>query len=299
MTTRTADNPAFGAEGAGPTFDIEALSEDGEQVPPAETLTAEQVTALVDKKVAQLLQGGSESAALVDHMFAARIESVIAEMHMAPPNLHQAVVFFAAERQASVDDDALARPHLPSLLLISVGIVLTQCAAVAAVVAGTYSASCESSGQCIPGQYCSIGMRQRCDFCGERIPMIMELNEHCSMAPGAGQSQRQNLVVRGAGCKTLNRPNDYDFDGFNTTLVVSVCTNPTDRTGLSGAGDRIDFVQAATRSWCEKCVHPVDLTPDTLRPRTLTTANVTAMGYFVRSDNSGPACLHLVCQSRL
>eukprot|EP01052_Picozoa_sp_SAG31_P030270 SAG31_NODE_3091_length_4683_cov_47.153578_4_plen_86_part_00 len=31
------------------------------------------------------------------------------------------------------EDAALARPHLPSLLMTSVGIVLTQCAAVAAV----------------------------------------------------------------------------------------------------------------------------------------------------------------------
>jgi hypothetical protein len=270
----SADNPAFA------TFDIEASSEDGEQAPAA-AMTAEQVTALVDQKVAQLLQGGSAPPAgagpAADRAFAARVASVLADMHMAAPNLHQAVIFFAAERQASLDDDVLPRPHLPSMLLTSIGIVLTQCAAVAAVVAGTYSASCDNSGQCIPGQYCSIGMRQRCDFCGERIPMIMELNEHCIWS-----WLQPTTDASGAGCKTLNRPNDDYFDGFNTTLLVSVCTNPSERTGLSGAGDPIDFVEPSVRSWCEKCVHPVDMMPDTLRPRTMTAENVAAMGYFVR-----------------
>eukprot|EP01052_Picozoa_sp_SAG31_P030269 SAG31_NODE_3091_length_4683_cov_47.153578_3_plen_109_part_00 len=101
MNTRTANNPAFAAEDAGPTFDTETASMDGAQAPAA-TMTAEQVTALVEKKVAQLLQVGNEApAGLADRAFVARVESAIAEMHMAPPNLHQAVVFFAAERRAS------------------------------------------------------------------------------------------------------------------------------------------------------------------------------------------------------
>lgn len=58
--------------------------------------------------------------------------------------------------------------RLPWMFLVSVLMVATQVATVAAVIIGTATPACLTNDQCSPGTYCSVGWSNRCQFwCAE------------------------------------------------------------------------------------------------------------------------------------
>ena len=216
------------------------------------TLTAEQAIVLMEEqmqaKIAELEARIGAAGAPVD----AAVRKIFARFTEAPPNMHQALVHWAAEEEGD-DEDAASR-WLG--LCASVCMVLGQCMVVAGVFYGTVLPSCSSSDQCGAGTYCTVGGSARCNFCGSAAPLL-------------GQTDP-------AGGGTLNVPDAEDFAGFNTTLVAEVCASPTERLRADG----FLLPTTAVASWCETCVFTIDGTVDPLTNDRLVAGNVGAMGPF-------------------
>ena len=161
------ENPAFaggaGAPSSEPAVDVEAALKDG-------TLTAEQAVVVQERQLRDEMArlearlraelGGGGGATL-----ASAVRGVVARLTETPTNFHQATVFFLA---ADAPEDAAMARRAPLLYAGSLAMVLLQSMAAVGVQIGTFLPSCSTTAQCdIPGMYCRLGVRARCDFCGE------------------------------------------------------------------------------------------------------------------------------------
>eukprot|EP01051_Picozoa_sp_SAG22_P000366 SAG22_NODE_9_length_35992_cov_37.278104_5_plen_401_part_00 len=215
----------------------------------------------------------------------AAVRSVVAQLTEAPPNFHQATIYFAAS-EAPEDAPMAARARL--LFLFSALMVLMQTVTAVGVCWGVVLPSCSSSEQCrergATGTYCGDAAgNSRCDFCGRWVPLEIDF------PPGTpdvderrfvgGGTRRDNFPPAGG---TMNWAEDAEFVGFNLTLVAEVCAAPTERRGTRGSGDNKAMYSAATvASWCETCVHAIDGTVDASTQTGRIAANISAMN---RSD---------------
>ena len=184
----------------------------------------------------------------------AAVRSAVAHLTEAPLNFHQATVMYAAEQSGDGETagSALLRRRMGSLALSAL-MVLMQCMVAVGVYTGTAAPACASSDQCAQkGTYCTVGMDDRCQYCGNDVP----LPEQTDPATGG----------------TLNWADAPDYAGFNLTLVAEVCAAPTD--SVWGPDYRATVV-----SWCETCVFN-DGRVDELTFFSLAQANVAAMGPF-------------------
>ena len=114
----------------------------------------------------------------------------------------RANVFFCA--LAPEDADALQRV---CGMLTGVAMVALQSLVAAGVMYGTVIPACGSSDQCPQaGTFCSVGVNDRCDYCGHT-----PLPKHTDPATGV----------------TLNEPTAPNFAGFNLTAVAELCAGPS------------------------------------------------------------------------
>ena len=130
------------------------------------------------------------------------------------------------------------------------------------MISGTLYPACASSDQCSQkGTYCQVGDVGRCNHCGQRAPLPVQTD------PTTGGK--------------LNDAFAADYVGFNTTLVVDICADPTDRLGkANGLGERFVWSKATVQSWCEACVHAIDGQVDDLTVASQSQANANAKGPF-------------------
>ena len=265
--TTTTENPASAAapsaaRPSGGRVDLEAAVallnvKDGSEVETMETLERLMIAreAELRAELRAEFDAKLESAAPLS----AAVRSAVAHLTEAPLNYHQATVMYAAETGGG--DGETARNTLvlrcAGSLVLSALMVLMQCMVVMGVLVGTLLPACASSDQCEQkGTYCTVDFRNRCEFCGERVP----LPEQTDPASGG----------------TLNNAMQRNYAGFNLTLVAEACAAPTDRFGRE---TWYLFPRAAVVSWCETCVFN-DGQVDELTVPILGQANVAAMGSF-------------------
>ena len=206
----------------------------------AGSVTPEQAIALLEQKLEKL------EAKLEEFGFEARVRSVVARLTETPTSFHQGTVFYAACHDEGEDMETRRR-YLPCMLLTSVFMVLAQCAVVSSILVGTVYKSCGSSEQCLEGYYCGVGQRERCELCGDRVPLMIEYGEGCVMKRDVGDRvDCVSTVPDPTGvCKTWNRPWDENNDGFSTTAVERLCREPVASIGLDGAGSELGACRAA------------------------------------------------------
>ena len=173
----------------------------------AGSVTPEQAIALLEQKLEKL------EAKLEEFGFEARVRSVVARLTETPTSFHQGTVFYAACHDEGEDMETRRR-YLPCMLLTSVFMVLAQCAVVSSILVGTVYKSCGSSEQCLEGYYCGVGQRERCELCGDRVPLMIEYGEGCVMKRDVGDRvDSVSTVPDPTGvCKTWNRPWDENND---------------------------------------------------------------------------------------
>jgi hypothetical protein len=166
----------------------------------------------------------------------------------------------------------------PLLLLGGFAMVLAQITTVVGVLIGTAFQSCTSSDQCEPGLFCTTGGRDRCEFCGETYPLTVQWNDACIVTTDPRQdSVKEYRRLTDPACKIYNDPWAERFAGWNTTLISSLCTTPTDQYHYA----RNDLLPASTvASWCETCIHPIDMSFNAVKDTDLTRGNVNAMLTF-------------------
>eukprot|EP01043_Picozoa_sp_COSAG02_P060412 COSAG02_NODE_7889_length_2803_cov_28.147189_3_plen_312_part_00 len=242
MATTVTDSPAFAGEqtfeddtaahgdGSNSRADLEAAlallnPKDGDQSQTVEaieaTLRSHEVAlrAEFEAKLAKLEDKLAESGGPLSS--AAR--SVVAHLSEAPPNWHQATVLFASSAQ---EPDGRLRAVS---LAISVLIVASQSMVAVGMLVGSNARSCHTSDDCeTKGMYC-VDLVDRCVYCGEDTPLPLQTD------PATGG--------------TLNWVYATDYIGFNTSLVVEVCANPTERLGTQSR-----FTAAMVARWCETCM---------------------------------------------
>eukprot|EP01051_Picozoa_sp_SAG22_P017000 SAG22_NODE_2526_length_2475_cov_2.738215_1_plen_317_part_00 len=205
----------------------------------------------------------------------ASVRAVVSRLLSAPPaNFHQCTVFFLASDAA---EDAPQRAKAPLLFLASLAMVLTQTAAALGVFTGTFWPSCATSAHCGRGSYCLLAAISRCKYCGNNIPLPLEVAGACTFGPNrwGGRS-----TLADASCETRNFPRDPNFAGFNLSMVAETCSVPAAITGLSNDGGPAVYSAAGVASWCETCVHPIDLVVDQTTDDVLIVSNLDAMQLF-------------------
>ena len=174
--------------------------------------------------------------------------------HKAPFNFHQ-FVSFALSRPDGGEDADLKR-WAPALFSFSALMVFAQCAAAMGVLWGTLGRSCKTNDDCDKlGQFCFVGSRDRCQMCGQRVPILMETDA--------------------VTLQTYNYPDDDRFVGFNHTAVAEACSNPVARRG-SGGG--LAFTAAGVVSWCDACVHAETGSVDPMNRKLLLESTIGSMG---------------------
>ena len=192
----------------------------------------------------------SEKDALLD----SAVRSVYAHMAEAPTNWHQATVFLFSS------DDPAERARAPTMLASGFVMVLFQWATATGAIGSTTFPSCHSTDQCGRGTYCNIGGNNRCNTCGDDVPLPLQVDPD---TPGL----------------TYNHADDRgSFAGFNLTLVASTCAEPTrDQLGIGGPGREKLYKAAAVTSWCEACVHPTSFHVDPMTYVSRSEANASVM----------------------
>lgn len=180
--------------------------------------------------------------------------TVSSRRHKAPFNFHQ-FVSFALSRPAGGEDVDLRR-WAPGLFLLSALMVFAQCAAAMGVLWGTGGRSCKTNDDCDKlGQFCFVGSRDRCQDCGQRVPILMETD--------------------GVTLQTYNFPEDDRFVGFNHTAVAEACSNPVARRGTGG---ELPFTAAGVVSWCDACVHAETGSVDPMNSKIRMESTIGSMG---------------------
>lgn len=211
----------------------------------------------------------------------ATVRSVVARLSEAPPNFHQATIYFASAREP---EDAPMAARARTLFLFSALMVLMQTVTAVGVTWGVVLPSCSSSDQCrevgATGTYCGDGGgRKRCDFCGRWVPLEIDFppgTPDVDMRRLVSANDREGQFPPTGG--TMNWAEDAQFVGFNLTLVAEVCAAPAERRGTRGNGDNNAIYSAATvASWCEACVHAIDGTVDASTQTGRIAANISAM----------------------
>jgi hypothetical protein len=311
-TEKGPENPAFGQQATGeggigglPADDAAVVASDIEMTLKGGTITAEEaIVLMVEQKMEQMEQKmeqmeqqmgqmkteltarfASQSAPAAGSAAADAARYAIARLASAPCNWHQATVFYASstdEQDAASNNKAMA----PLMLAAGAAMALGQSLAVVAVMVGIVTPACASSDMCTSGRYCTIGAEfPRCKYCGGDTPFE---NVQVSSAPGTClfepdpspiDANRESSVLNPA-CQTLNLVYDPNFVGYNTTLSLEMCAEPTARTGLDNLGQTMPLAQSSVAEWCSRCVHPLDGSVDPTESLSLMRMNVDSMGTF-------------------
>lgn len=281
----TTENPAFADEPDEPStgsLGIKARLKDGtltsdeaivlmeEQMEAREKQMRAEMQEQMDAKIAAARLGAAEGGATL----ISAVRGVVARLTETPTNFHQATVHFLAAD--APEDEAMAR-WAPLLYAGSLAMVFLQATATMGVLVGTIFPTCVTSDQCDAGTYCRVGMFDRCDYCGASTPLPLETEGACTfrLTPQGGE-----VTAADAACTTRNHALDPNYVGFNSTLVVEVCTLPyIERTGKDGTGYETTFPSTSVASWCETCVRN-DGTANPLTDLSLLARNRDAMGLF-------------------
>eukprot|EP01051_Picozoa_sp_SAG22_P015112 SAG22_NODE_1930_length_3292_cov_5.169120_2_plen_291_part_01 len=222
----------------------------GESVPLlSDEFTPSQQAALRNEFLPAQAAVGSEAAGDTTSA-AAAVRAIVARLTETPPNFHQATAYFASTQEP---DDAPVAARAWMLLLGSTLMVMMQTFAAVGVTWGVVLPFCSTTEQCSGGEYCSVGGRSRCDFCGRWVPLEVEFQAEMSQAD-IDLCRSRSLGSRPASCiggRTLNWAEDPLFIGYNLTLVAEVCAVPAERRGTRGNGDNNKVYAAETvASWC-------------------------------------------------
>eukprot|EP01047_Picozoa_sp_COSAG01_P013813 COSAG01_NODE_659_length_14436_cov_15.108112_3_plen_393_part_00 len=143
--------------------------------------------------------------------------------------------------------------------------VACQLLTTAALWSSTTFPSCETSNQCERGRWCSVGVQAsggRCQPCGDDLPL-----------------PKQTDSARGY---TYNKPapSEADFAGYNLTLVMQTCAEPTQATvGIFGVGEVTLFSPEAVTSWCAACTNSATHFVDPMTHVMELEANAAVMGW--------------------
>eukprot|EP01043_Picozoa_sp_COSAG02_P060381 COSAG02_NODE_7878_length_2806_cov_7.132989_1_plen_486_part_00 len=274
------ENPAFAGEEAaqGSSVDIEAALKNG-------TLTSDEAIVLQERQM-ELMRAEMQrlaTAQLASAVEAAEgaaspldtVQNIVARLTETRTNFHQATVYFLATDAPEVE--AMAR-RAPLLYAGSLTMVFLQSATAAGVYFGTLQPSCATSNQCSAGYFCSVGWRDRCNYCGGHVPLPLETEGACSFELATAVSDGSKFTAPDAACTTKNNAADPNHVGFNLSRVAEICTLPyTERVGVGGVGNVFTFPDTTVASWCETCVRN-DGTVDPLTANSLVAANRAAMG---------------------
>lgn len=80
--------------------------------------------------------------------------------------------------------------------------------------------------------------------------------------------------------KTYNLPNDPDFAGYNKSLVIETCSQPTDVKFTDFFGTNFEYKADSVEAWCNGCVHAETYSVDELSNLMLWSGNVGMMGPY-------------------
>eukprot|EP01052_Picozoa_sp_SAG31_P026475 SAG31_NODE_2400_length_5775_cov_2.602185_2_plen_466_part_00 len=214
-----------------------------------------------------------------------------------PTSWHQATCFALS---SDAPEDGWLRGKAGLLLAASALMMFVQSLSACAILVGTTIPSCESNDQCLmPGTFCRVGERNRCDYCGEDNPL--ELQYHPTLldpleaaSPGEMDSPRSTwcgpdsvATEREWECGKPHPPGHkmnwagewygYDETLYNTTHVIEVCRSPVNE--RRGSQD-MKFSAVMTIAWCDACMHENTGSVDPLTATRLQQANYRAMSFL-------------------
>ena len=128
----------------------------------------------------------------------------------------------------------MLRSYGPWIFASSFLIAFSQLVTVTAVFVGLSAKTCPTNDLCTQrGTFCSP--LDRCIFCGSNGPLGLEVGPD-------GKEYNWALAER--------------YAGFNSTAVAVVCANPTQRVGIDGYGNDLQFSAPKVTAWCDACFVP-------------------------------------------
>lgn len=204
--------------------------------------------------------------------------------------------------------DMVHKQKVPLLYFVSFVMVFAQCATVVAVIVGTWTPACLTNDQCGSGMFCSVGVSDRCQYCGSHAPGIVQYGENG---------------------ETYNAVFDGRFAGFNSSFVAELCADPiyvptvhnlckdenhpvwfrgqnvpcgeawrnvakfvgADKLKIPSGGLRLSYTNVgdweypititAITNWCDECFFPSTGYVDSVTMASLVADNIHGMGLFV------------------
>ena len=262
------DNP-MGAEiePASPLADVEAALARGGVTPDQASEAMKAMGKLLDERdekvraeVAAMIAAGGSGDGDGGDAQTSQVHAIMARLSTHPANFHQCAVLLASTdgskhtRASGTFKDSAAVYYAASLSM-----ALTQCITACGVWKGTFYPSCSSNDHCMAGTWCYTMHGQRCGYCGDELPLPRQDVGTCVLEPNQYGGVQ---TVEDDRCMSYNFPRDPNFAGFNKTYVAELCTAPPDglSPGQNNNGNPDQYAQVDVVSWCEACVHPIDLT---------------------------------------
>ena len=158
---------------------------------------------------------GLGTSELPPAMVESAVRTVFGRLTMAPTNWHQMAIFSLSSPH---EEDAELRRNAPLMCAVSLALVLTQCAVMAAIALGAFIKTCGSNDDCSRGMFCLTDVfADRCAFCSSSPPIVMYTDD-------------------GSPSKPYDKPEWPDV--YNFTLVAEVCADPASASSSSRARRR-------------------------------------------------------------
>ena len=196
------------------------------------------------------------------------VVSIYSHLIAAPPNWHQALIFFLS---SSAAEDGTMRRSAPLLFGAAALMVLAQTMVAVGVAVGTVEKSCTSNDQCIAGKWCMESSADgeaeegaRCSYCGSDLPLPLQIDD-------TGGVWNHNI--------------DDNFVGYNSSYAEEICARPvTSHIGIAPRAGTTDFAvpfsAVSVSNWCDSCFHALTGDVNSMTSIKLYAANLAAMKPF-------------------
>lgn len=132
--------------------------------------------------------------------------------------------------------------------------VLGQCLCTASLIMGTSRLACASTDHCNPGQWCRVGERNRCNYCGDYAGLAGFINETTT----ADRCSDEGAEAWIAEFDAIRRQNPEEFFDQNA--------------------DKLPELGPLLEEWCNTCVHAVNGHVNNMTQGQATALSIAAMG---------------------
>jgi hypothetical protein len=148
------------------------------------------------------------------------VRASVARLTETPTNWHQGTVYYLGCHDPQ---DAKMKAKAPMMFAGGVIMVLAQVVVAGGLFIGANLRSCRQNDQCDKGSFCAAD-DARCHDCGGQPAVPMQIQGTCIFDPSFDGNAR---TIDDPTCMTWNAVSDPNFVGFNTTLVMRACTDPS------------------------------------------------------------------------